>query len=521
MGGGILSCSLPACAEEYTGDNLIYTENEDGTLTVNGYEPDATDTYSDLTIPTKVNDKRVTSIADSAFKDCTFCTCSIGSDITIGAHAFENAVFDVFLSIGDSTTGYNRIGEYAFANATFSKDITFASNIDIGDYAFVNTRIPNPKIMQEKSVVYTIGKGAFENSQYTSGLNYSRIVSIGENAFYKSRLQEFTISSSIQSIGANAFLLERQGLSGSARIYIDSSVTDISTFHLEDSQCAIFYVENGPLAEYCQTHDMPFYLTNTFNDNAPAMAGQILPDPDAYLKVREDDTLILLNIATSDHSIDLNNYRICTYNSHPYTLCAVESYALSGSGLTEIILADSITQLEPYALSYQSPLAITLSPEIEYVGEHAFPDFETTTVTIPESVTSLSASLCPGIWHSKALFLLAKNSPLIPMFEAQGCHYQTYENTSVTPGTSFTKNGIVYTQKEDDTLSVTGYDESLTRNSSPYIRIYNTVDGKTVTDISDSAFKDFPSRPRAYTSRNPPPCLSEPVLSILQTMRTD
>ena len=80
--------SVPVKAED-----LAYTTNNDGTLTITGFASDFTqqDNYT-LVIPDEINGKAVTAISAGAFKGKTnFTSLTIGRNVkSIGNKAFES-----------------------------------------------------------------------------------------------------------------------------------------------------------------------------------------------------------------------------------------------------------------------------------------------------------------------------------------------------------------------------------------------------------------------------------------------
>ena len=116
----------------------VYSELDDGTIQIDKYLGPATE---NIMIPDTIDGKKVTSIGDYAFYDCSRLTghLAIPDGITyIGEHAFENCNgFTGSLIIPSSVSN---VASYAFYNCTgFNGGLVIQNGVKtIGDYAFYN-----------------------------------------------------------------------------------------------------------------------------------------------------------------------------------------------------------------------------------------------------------------------------------------------------------------------------------------------------------------------------------------------
>ena len=197
------------------------------TYTTSGTEATITDCNTgasgSITIPKTINGYTVTSIGDSAFRNCTsLTTITIPDGVTsIGSSAFYNCTSLTTITIPDGVTS---IGEYAFSGCTKLTTITIPDGVtNIGGYAFRNctslTTITIP------DGVTSIGGFAFEYCTSLTTITIpDSVTSIGDGAFYNcTSLTTITIPDSVTSIGSSAL----EGCTCLTTITIPDSVTSI------------------------------------------------------------------------------------------------------------------------------------------------------------------------------------------------------------------------------------------------------------------------------------------------------
>ena len=170
--------SMTAQAEERTDDGFYYEENKDGGITITGYTGDETE----LVIPGEIDGKGVTSIGDSAFRDCSSLTSiKIPAGVTsIGDFAFE---YCYGLTSIEIPAGVTSIGESAFEDCSGLTSIEISAGVtSIGNRAFYNcsglTSIEIP------AGVTSIGVSAFEECESLTSIEIpAGVTSIGHDAF--------------------------------------------------------------------------------------------------------------------------------------------------------------------------------------------------------------------------------------------------------------------------------------------------------------------------------------------------
>ena len=202
LGGLSVACVASAsvgfsgCQSDAT-DGLIYYPLSDGTYAV----AQGTAKYSDeIVIPSSYNGKAVTRLAEEAFSGSNAQTIVIPDSVTsIGDSAFRNCGSLTSVVIGDSVTS---IDGRAFYNCS----------------SLTSIEIPDS--------VTSIGGSAFSNcSSLTSIEIPDSVTSIGSGAFFDCRsLTSVVIGDSVKSIGGGAFYY----CSSLTSVVIPDSVTSIS-----------------------------------------------------------------------------------------------------------------------------------------------------------------------------------------------------------------------------------------------------------------------------------------------------
>ncbi len=182
--------SVSAATSGTCGDNLTWTLDDAGTLTISGIGAMTSWDYYSSTpwdsnrsnVEKVVIENGVTSIGEHAFRGCNSLTSiNIPDSVTgIGHFAFEYCRSLTSVTIGDRVTS---IGDGAFYDCLSLTSVTIGNSVTIiGDFAFEHCT---------SLTSITIGDS---------------VTSIGEDAFFNcNRLTSVTIGNSVTSIGGYAF----------------------------------------------------------------------------------------------------------------------------------------------------------------------------------------------------------------------------------------------------------------------------------------------------------------------------
>ena len=415
---GVLT-SLPATvfAAETTGnvggysltiDDLTWTLDDDGTLTISGNGEMSDDEWDmpsrwwknieNVIIKDVVIENGVTSIGDSAFKDCTDLTSvTIPDSVTsIGCDAFSGCESLTSVTIPDSVAS---IGDGAFEGCTGLTSITVAENNSVYDsrnhcnavietatdtllFGCQNTVIPESvegiggfafygckrltSVTIPDSVEY-IGSSAFYGcSGLTSAAISNSVTNIDQYAFFGCKsLTSVTIPDSVKYIGYNAFI----GCTGLTSI----SVAENNSFYDSRNNCnAIIDTKYNVLLIGCPNTVIPDGVTiiNSFAFEACQNLTSITI-PDSVKEIGEDafygcTGLTSITVAENNSVYDSRNHCNavietatgkllfgCQNTVIPDGVTGIDSFAFNGcTGLTSINIPDSVTSIDDYAFGY-------------------------------------------------------------------------------------------------------------------------------------------------------------------------
>ena len=201
------SVATTAGAESY-GD-YSYKVLDNGTVEISRYTGNATV----VNIPSRINDRRVTSIGNQAFYNCSSLkSITIPDSVTsIGDWTFHYCTSLTSITIPDSVTS---IGDDAFHDCSSLKSITIPDGVtSIGERVFAGCSSLTAINVAEANKFYSSVNGVLFNKDKTELICYPR--SKVDNSY--------NIPNSVKSIGNDTFL----GCNKLASITIPNSVTSI------------------------------------------------------------------------------------------------------------------------------------------------------------------------------------------------------------------------------------------------------------------------------------------------------
>ncbi len=405
----MFSSETGASAQEtYTTDDFTYTLiDEYSKVQILSYIGSDTD----VVIPDRIDNKKVTSIADSAFRDKSITSVVFGQYVElIGNNAFYSC--QSLNKLDFSKSSVKTIGNCAFMIDKSLESIEFPDSLEsIGPYAFScysygtygSYYASNLKSVKFGSGLKTIGNYAFYGNRSLETVQFSgkNLTSIGEDAFRdcmaltklnltgndavicarafcnNDALKEVTLSG-VKTIGYNAFggddALKSADL-GEDLISIDSyafqSCSNLETVSLPESLTTI----NSYAFQSCSkltSIDIPNKVTkiddNTFTNCSSLKNVSIGSGCTSISTVAFINAYSIDEITVAEDNKNFTSVDGVLYNNDKTTLVL---YPKNRAG--EFVVPDTVTSIADYAFDNAPKLTkVTIGENVKSVGTGAF-----------------------------------------------------------------------------------------------------------------------------------------------------
>lgn len=401
--------TVTANAYDFIDNGIYYNLKGDGSLEVVGSSTSNVDIPSSITIS---NVKyRVTSIGTYAFNgrsDITYLSIPY-SIKSIGEYAFMGCGSSIAVNIADPESwcqmqlGNEHASPLSSAGKMLVHDIETTSFsvpetvTSIGAFTFYQCSCL--KSLSIPASVTSIGSSAFEDCDYLTSLTLNNgLQSIGGSAFEGcKRLGTLTIPSTVNTIMINAF----KNCVGLTDVYCNAVTvpnTEASAFNGVATENVTLHVPDNAVNSYKSI----WPWSNFKMANQPMSQDQQI-DGISYL-VKGDGTLEVVGSSTSNVDIPSS----VTINGNKYRVTSIGNRAFEGrSDITYLSIPYSIQSIGEYAfIDCGSNLTVNIADPESWCkmvlgNEHSSPlssagkllvyDTETTTINIPETVTSVGA----------------------------------------------------------------------------------------------------------------------------------
>ena len=334
-----LVCGV-AGAEPVTGtcgDNLTWTLDDNGKLTISGTGAMSDDyfswKYKKEVISVEIG-YGVTRIGDSAFSGCfNMISITIPNSVTsIGEHAFDSCESLTSITIPDSVTS---IGDSAFVDCRGLKSITIPTSVT------------------------SIERCIFEHCENLTSITIpDSVTSIGEYAFvFCSSLESIIIPNSVTSIGASAFA-ECECLKS---VTISHSVTSIEsgTFESCKSLKSISIPDSVVSIGACAFQSCESLKSISIPKSLKNIGAYAFWDCDNLINIHIADLESWLSI-----SFEIPD---CYPNGRDCHLF------IGNTEVTNITIPDSVTSIREHAFfGCENLKSVTISKSVMSIGENAF-----------------------------------------------------------------------------------------------------------------------------------------------------
>ena len=371
------------------GDNLTWTLDDNGTLTISGsgamanYSEESFVPWRGRSVKTVVIESSVTSIGDRAFYKCS---------------SLES------ITIPDSVTSIER---YAFAGCSSLTSITIPAGVTtIGYKAFYNTAYYNDDSKWENGVLYINNHIIAAKTDVTSITIKPETRTIAVAAFRGcSDLKSITIPNSVAIIGDYAFAgcsslayVNYGGTEEDWNKIIISSKNDYllnSTKHYEPS-ASTGIVGSGPCGKNVKwILDNEGTLTISGDGDMTNYLYAYSSSATWYSWRLSIETVVIQSGVTSIGDYMFKNCNDLTSIEIPDSVTSIGDFAfLNCSSLISITIPDSVTKIGEGAFYKCSSLkSITIPNSVAIIGDYAFYECSSlTSITIPNSVAIIGDS---------------------------------------------------------------------------------------------------------------------------------
>ena len=355
-----IALAFTACINKKISD-LIFEIQSDGTYALTYCLMDAS---NDIVIPETYKGKAVTKIGDNAFKNCYLVESitvpksikSIGADAFFGTEKLTKlnylGTWDDWVQIDLSDTYMNSAGYFIdfYLNDELVTEIDFTTEKEVKSIAFdFNQFFYGAKI--PSSAISAIPKNKLSKLEIVSGL------AIPDGAFLDaSSLKEVTLSSSIKSIGEDAFK--------------NSPYIEKVNF-------------NGTVSEWASIDFKNAYANPLYYGESLYINGELVSEINisestkiASYNFINCQNLMAVTVGEGVNEIGRGAFQNCKNLEGvqlPQSLKTIGAYSFAGSGVTSFVVPDNVTTICENAFDDCEKLtSVTIGKSVQKIKNKAF-----------------------------------------------------------------------------------------------------------------------------------------------------
>ena len=400
----------------------------------------------------------VKTIENSALAYTGLTSAKIKAGVKYYSHVYSGCTSVTSVEIENGVTS---IPAYTFATNTALKSVTFPNTVvTIEEHAFNNCGLTSLVIPDN---VTSIGEGAFENCTKIQTLSLGKgltkiekyafaylfdmttlvipdnVETIGDDAFYDCQgLTSVSIGKGVTSIGSSAFAscsdLEFIEIPGNVKTIVSTAFIYCSKLKSVKFNEGLEEIGEGAF-NYCEKLDGISLPSTVKTLGVAAFSGTGITDLNIDLTgitygnelFRDCKNLKKVTITGNVSDIKYKMFQNCsslTEVSLPSSVTFIGYYSFAGcNSLTDFTVPENVTRIGNYAFAVDGEgglASITFNSKLETIGESAFQDCSFTSMTIPDSVTSVATTAFANNKKLKTV-TLSKNMSGISTFTFYGC----------------------------------------------------------------------------------------------------
>lgn len=411
----MFSSETGASAQEtYTTDDFTYTLiDEYSKVQILSYIGSDTD----VVIPDRIDNKKVTSIADSAFRDKSITSVVFGQYVeSIGNYAFYSC--QSLNKLDFSKSSVKTIGNYAFTVCKSLESIEFPDSLEsigygafsaytngYGGYygSYVESSLKSVKF---GSGLKSIAEYAFYENKVLSTVEFTgdALESIGYQTFYNTGITELDLSGTDASIGTYAFeycySLETIKLSGVKTICSGAFLgcNKLTNVELSDTQI----IEGSAFCNCVSLKNIviPDSVTTISDASFSGCTGlETVTIGKGCTSVTASAFTTASNLTKFDVSEDNKSYTSVDGVLYNKEKTAVICYPKSLSG--EYVIPDTVTSIEKYAFENCNKLTkVTIGSGVETVNPYAFNQCSLLATVVFKDSDTANKKICERAFYS-------------------------------------------------------------------------------------------------------------------------
>ena len=408
----MFSSETGASAQEtYTTDDFTYTLiDEYSKVQILSY----IGSDADVVIPDRIDNKKVTSIADSAFREKSITSVVFGQYVeSIGNYAFYSC--QSLNELDFSKSSVKTIGDYAFTVCKSLESIEFPDSLESVGYgafsAYTDGYYGSYVASSLKSVKFGGGLKSIESYAFyenralnTVKFTGDALTSIGYRSFYNTDITELDLSGANASIGTSAFSncnsLRTVKLSGVNTIESGAFYGCDELVNLEMSD-TLTTIEGSA---FCSCTSLK---TVIFSDSVTTIADGSFTDCTGLesVTIGKGCTSVTasaftrnVNLVKFDVSEDNESYTSVDGVLYNKEKTAVVCYPKSLSG--EYVIPDTVTSIEKAAFENCNKLTkITIGSGVETVNPYAFNQCNLLATVVFKDSDTANKKICERVFY--------------------------------------------------------------------------------------------------------------------------